>query len=379
MVGISAEPNQENSQITVQWTPAIDPAEPSAKPEGYIVYVKKAGGDFDNGHYVSGHDCVFRLAATPGQLYSFRVEAVNDGGASLPSDEVCAVVAETPDAPSFLLVDAFQRLAGPLPFDDETSGGFDLDQDPGVIDVKSPGYCGRQLSFDKTQYGKETGDGFGVSGDELEGMILSGNTHDYSVRHASDILKKHYDCNISSTTPAQLPHLDLRRYLVADFILGAQKDDGYSLTRRPAFTPEMLSAISQLTLQNTSILVSGAFIGSDMKAAGQEAFIADKLKYRFTTTLPTDSICFVSGLGTSASIFSRPNEQNYWTTKTDVIEGVGGAFSTMIYQNGGFSAAVAYPGPGYRVLAFGFPLECVQDTETRQNIMNIAIDFLLGK
>jgi hypothetical protein len=51
----------------------------------------------------------------------------------------------------------------------------------------------------------------------------------------------------------------------------------------------------------------------------------------------------------------------------------------MVYTSGNHSAAVAYPGPGYRVLAFGFPLDCITDKAARQSIMNIAVDFLLGK
>ena len=379
VAGLAAEANSEKNEITLTWTPRWDSAEPTATPTGYIVYTKQAGGDFDNGHYLSGNDCFYRMQATPGTLYSFRIAAVNDGGASMLSDEVCAAVSRMPNSPSILLVDAFQRLAGPLPFDTESTGGFLFDEDPGVIDVKSPGYCGRQLSFDKSQYGKEVGEGFGVSGNELEGMILAGNTHDYSVRNASDILAHHPDCNISSTTPIQLSGLDLRRYRIADFILGAQKDDGYSLTRRKAFTPEMYTAISQLSLQGTSILVSGAFIGSDVLSPEAKNFVAEKLKYRLAATAPTDSICTVQGLNNTATIWSRPSEENYWVRSTDVIEPVGGAFSAMKYIAGNHSAAIAYPGPGYRVMAFGFPLECITDTETRRNIFNISIDFLLGK
>ena len=379
VAGLSAEASPERSMITLRWTPRTDTAEPTAKPDGYVVYIKKAGGDFDNGHYVSGHDCIFEMQAEPGTLYSFRVEAVNEGGTSLPSDEVCAAVSIALNAPEILLVDAFQRLAGPLPFDNELNGGFDMETDPGVIDGKSPCYCGRQLSFDKSGYGKETGEGFGVSGSELEGMILAGNTHNYSVRNALDILQKHPECNISSATPSGLANLDLKRYRIAGFILGAQKDDGYSLTRRNAFTPEMLAAISQLTLGGTSIWVSGAFVGSDVRNAGQEAFMAEKLKYRFATNMPTDSICSVRGFNTAADIYSRPNEQNYWVRSTDIIEPVGGAFSTMAYANGGYSAAVAYSGNDYRVLAFGFPLECIKDDDARKNILGITIDYLLGK
>lgn len=375
VAGLSAEASSERNTITLRWTPRLDTAEPTANPEGYVVYTKKAGKDFDNGIYIKGNDCFYQFNAEPGTLYSFRIAAINDGGASMLSEEVCAAVSANPHAPSILLVDAFQRLAGPLPFDNETTGGFDFDQDPGVIDVKSPGFCGAQLNFDKTLYGK----GFGTSGGELEGMILAGNTHDYSTRAATDILKTHPDCNISSTTPIQIAALDLRNYRIASFTLGAQKNDGYSLIRRKAFTPEMLTAISQLTMQGSSILVSGAFIGSDALNAADDAFIADKLKYRYVATAPTDSICGVEGLGNMATIYSRPNEHNYWVKSTDIIEGVSGAFNTMKYSTTNYPAAVAYPGPGYRVLAFGFPLECIKEAEARQNILGISIDFLLGK
>ena len=379
VAGLSAEASDNKNEITVRWTPRLDTAEPTAKPTGYIVYIKEAGGDFDNGHYVSGDDCTMQVKVSPGVLYAFRVAAVNEGGASLLSDEVCAAVSSNKYAPSILLVDAFQRLAGPLPFDNEKTGGFDLEQDPGVIDVKSPGFCGRQLSFDKSQYGKETGNGFGASGSELEGMILAGNTHNYTTLAAQDIFATHPDCGISSTTPLQLPNLDLRNYHIADFILGAQKDDGYSLTRRKIFTPEMLAAISQLILERKSILVSGAFIGSDTHAAGEDGFMSDKLKFRYVASVRTDSICGVEGLNSTATIYSRPNEQNYWVRNTDVIEAAGGSFSSMKYTSGGYSAAIAYPGPDYRVMAFGFPLECIKDDTVRRNIYSIAIDFLLGK
>ena len=378
VAGVSAEAMPERGEISVRWTPRLDALEPTSVPTGYVVYIKTPGSDFNNGYYVAGDDCHFAIKAEPGVLYSFRVAAVNDGGSSMMSDEVCAAITDDPSAPSFLLVDAFQRLASPLPFDNAETGGFDLDGEPGVIDVKSAGFCGRQTGFDKSQYGKETATGFGMSGSELEGMILAGNTHDYSTRHALDILSKRPACNISSATPQQLSQVDLRRYNLADFIFGAQKDDGYSLTRRKAFTPEVQSAISQLTLQGASILVSGAFIGSDMTSAEEAGFLANKLKFRFIAPSPTTDLCAVEGLGSTATLWTTPNERNYWVRSTDIIEGVGGAFNTMKYSNNNYAAAIAYPGTDYRVMAFGFPIDCITDPDIRRNILDIAISYLIN-
>ena len=377
VASISAQAHNDKNKITVHWTPRVDPLEESARPDGYIIYIKEGDADFDNGHYISSRDSKYEIEVAPGLLYSFRVQAVNDGGASMMSDVVCAAVSTDKDAPEMLLVDGFQRLASPQPFDTDIMGGFDMETDPGVIDVKSPGYCGQQLYFGKDGYGKETANGFGMSGNELEGMILAGNTHDYTFRHARDIMASRPVCAISSCTADAIGDMDLRKIRLADVILGAQKDDGYSLTRRRAFTPQMRSAISQLTRQGASILVSGAFVGSDMRNEEDQVFTSDCLKYTYVTTTPTDSICQVVGLGNTAIISSRPNEQSYWVRSTDVIQGLGGAFSTMKYAANDYSAAIAYPGTDYRVMVFGFPLDCITDGETRRSIINTAVGYLL--
>jgi hypothetical protein len=124
IAGLSAEADGENKKITLRWTPRLDIAEPTAEPKGYVIYTKKADGDFDNGQYISGENFFYQLNAEPGILYSFRIAAVNEGGASLLSEEVCAAISNDTNAPSILLVDAFQRLAGPQPFDNEATGGF---------------------------------------------------------------------------------------------------------------------------------------------------------------------------------------------------------------------------------------------------------------
>jgi len=68
---------------------------------------------------------------------------------------------------------------------------------------------------------------------------------------------------------------------------------------------------------------------------------------------------------------------NYWIRQADVLQATENAFCAMLYDGCGLSAAVAYPGNDYRSISFGFPLDCIQNIETRRNIMAASIQFLL--
>ena len=178
---------------------------------------------YDNGMLVTAGETTVTFSVEPKVLYRFRVCAVNEGGKSLSNQEVCAYLS-TPGSKNILMVDGFQRVAGPIPVDNDTIRGFRLDIDPGVIDVKSPVYCGNQYIFSKNSWNS-----IGESGNELEGMILAGNTHDYCSQYANDIISGGIDYNISSCVSSFLPMLDTSLFHLINLIFGAQKLDGYSI------------------------------------------------------------------------------------------------------------------------------------------------------
>ena len=105
----------------------------------------------------------------------------------MPSPEVCAYIGFD-KSPRLLVIDAFNRLAGPQPLRNDTIEGFDLNSDFGVPMARMPGYCGRQLCWDKAGYGREGYGGLGHSTAELEGIIIAGNTRDWTTRHARDFI-----------------------------------------------------------------------------------------------------------------------------------------------------------------------------------------------
>ncbi len=369
---LSAIVNAYSNEVCLSWAPTEDKLELSAQPTHYIIYTSVGNKGYDNGILVSANETSITLSVEPKVLYRFKVCAVNEGGKSLSNQEVCAYLA-TPECKNILMVDGFQRLAGPLPFDNETSRGFRLDLDPGVIDVKSPVYCGYQYLFSKDSWNS-----LGESGNELEGMILAGNTHDYCSQYAVDLLDGGIDYNISSCVSSVLPSISMAPFQLINLIFGAQKQDGYSLCNYKTFTPALMQAISTYAANGGNLLLSGAFVGSDMQSPEERMFTGNVFKFNYEQSLPLDSISSIDGMNTSVQVYHNPNEQHYWVRTADVLRGTEGSFCTMLYKQTDLPSAIAYNGTDRKALSFGFPLECITDEHVRRSIIIASVQFLLS-
>lgn len=369
---ISAIANPHSNEVRLSWQPTQDSLEPTAQPTHYIIHISAGERGYDNGLLIPADQTSVTIPAEPHTLYRYQVCAVNAGGKSLSNQEVCAYLS-SPHSPHILMADGFQRLAGPLPVDNDTIRGFRLDVDPGVIDVKSPVYCGYQYLF-----GKNSWDTIGESGSELEGLFLAGNTHDYSTFYARDILSAGADYNISSCTTAALPAIDTSHFRLINLIFGAQKQDGYSLLNYKTFTPELMQKITSYAEKGGNLLLSGAFIGSDMQTAEERSFTGRIFRFNYEQTLQLENITSIDGMNTSLQIYHSPNEQHYWVRTADVLRGTEGSFCTMLYKQTGLPSAIAYQDTDRRALSFGFPLECIQDEQVRRNIINASVRYLLS-
>jgi hypothetical protein len=369
---LSAIVNANTNEVCLSWKPTEDNLEPTARPTHYIIYTSAGGRGYDNGLLVSANETTVSLSIEPQVLYKYKVCAVNAGGKSLSNQEVCAYLS-SPQSQNILLVDGFQRLAGPMPIDNDSLRGFRLDTDPGVIDVKSPVYCGYQYMFRKSSW-----ESIGESGSELEGMILAGNTHDYCTLYSQDVIASGRNYNISSCTTSSLSTINTSSFQLINLIFGAQKQDGYSLGNYKTFTPELMKAISTYAEQGGNLLLSGAFVGVDMQTADERNFTRQIFKYNYEQTLQLDSITSIDGMNTSVQVYHTPNEQHYWVRTADVLRGTEDSFCTMLYKQTDLPSAIAYQGTTRRALSFGFPLECIQDENVRRSIINASIQFLLS-
>lgn len=364
--------------IDLSWQAVEDPLEKSATPTGYVVYHAEGTGGFDNGTFV--HHTHYELDnVTPDILHRFYITAVNAGGQSMPSQEVCAYVSIRGDQ-RILIVDGFDRLAGPIPFDNDTIQGFDLLADPGIPMAKMPGYCGKQLYFNKDGYGHEGSQGLGNSGAELEGMIIAGNTFDWSSRHAKDIIQATGGLvTISSCTAAAVERSDFdsRTMNLMDIIFGLEKFDGYSLRMAKVFQPSLVQAIADFVRQGGSMLVSGAYVGTDMTSENDRLLTRALLKYEYAGAIPSDSVLCIKGMNTSFDIYRQMNEQSYLVPSVDCLAPIGSAFCPMVYAPSGQSAAVAYQGTDYRTFTMGFPFESIQQDDVRVALLQGILQFLI--
>ena len=364
---------KDDDEIRLSWNAVSDPQEPTAKPTGYIVYTAMGDASFDNGTYIRSK-CEMDMRLEPGQLYHFKVAAVNRGGQSFPTEVLSAYY--TPGATkTILIVNGFHRLSSPAIRNNDTEQGFDLDEDPGVTYGPTLGWSGRQLNFDRTMMGKEAG-GLGDSGEEMTGMLLAGNDYNYVQTHAQAIANTdNYNIVSCSNEALETAKMHLKDYAAIDLLLGLERNDVHSLSYYKTFSSSMQHVLQQFTAKGGALLVSGAYIGSDMTADNEQQFLRNVLKCQYAGRSQAQSN-ELFGLGTNMHYWKEMNEEHYAATATDVLQPVKPAYTAMQYADG-YGAAVAYKGADYRLFVMGLPFECIQSEKKRTSIMFGILKYLL--
>lgn len=364
------------TKATVSWTPQADPLEPSATPSQYIIYTAIGNGGFDNG--VSVNRPSFDIELQPGIVYSFRVAAANRGGESFPSEVVSAVY-EPRATKKILVVNGFHRLAAPAIVDNGQRQGFDLGEDIGVAYGLTAGWSGKQTCFNMARMGRESSSGLGYSGNELAGTFIAGNTFDYVRAHAQAMAKAHEVTIVSCSSKAvETGIVNMGDYDAVDLILGLEKYSPNALKYYKTFTPSLQKKITDYTRQSGKIMVSGAYIASDMDEDGDRQWLEQTFHLTNGGKVSTDTISNVKGMGLEGFDFCRSlNEKHYSVQHSDKLMPISDSFCSVQYSDGS-PAAVAYDGNDYKTFALGFPLECITDKEVMANIVHGIITFLLS-
>jgi len=368
----------DKGEAEIHWTPVEDPNEPTAKPSGFIVYTATGRGGFDNGQYVKGkgHRSL-KIAITPGKTYSFRVAAVNDGGESFPSEVVSACW--MPEAEkTILIVNGFHRLSTPAVRDNATEQGFDLMQDAGVSYGRTAGWLGYQTNFNKSAMGKVSINGLGYTEESLAGLFIAGNDFNYIRTHADAIASaSRYNIVSCSSEALETNEVIPQKYDMVDLILGLEKNDGHSLRPYQALSPALRQHLQLFTSRGGALLVSGSYIGADMKMPADRSYLEEVLKCRYSGT-DADSLHSeqITGLGTTFDFYRHLNARHYAATHPDVLQPVAPAFCAMRYGDQQ-SACVAYDGTDYKAMTLGFPFECIKEEYVRFALMKGILKFLL--
>ena len=365
----------KDNEVKLSWDAVVEKGEPSSEPTGYVLYMAQNNGGFDNGTMLKGASCNIKLV--PGVLYSFRVAAANQGGISFPTEVLSALY--DPDAQQTVcIINDFHRLSSPAI--SSNGQGFDIDQDPGISYGRTAGWLGRQQVFDPMKIGVVDSTGLGFSTDELAGYFIAGNEFNYVRTHA-EAIQKAGAYNIVSTSAQAVENgsYSLKKYQIADVIVGLERNDGHSLKPYKALSTPLCDALRSFTKRGGHLLVSGAYVGTDQNTLEEQNNISSLLKCTAAGTCRNIS-GNVGGLGLDFKYFSQLNDTHYAATQADILAPtISHAFPAMVYKDSNTSAAVAYQGSDYHAFTMGFPFECITDPVIRERLMRGILNFLITK
>ena len=380
-----------DNKVRLTWRPTIDSLEATAVTERYVVYTRRDGEGWDNGVLVE--DTVAVLPIGVDEMMSYKVVAVNDGGASMDSEILSAYSARNAKG-EVLVINGFDRVAGPEGFQSAPYAGFPEWLDRGVGDGVELQYIGRQHDFDSRHpWISDDDSGWGQSNSDYEEMLVAGNTHDFPLVHGSAIVKAGYSFVSCSRDAVENGYVNIVDYKLVDLILGEQKEtlwgnDSNSCKYR-TFSLNLQRELRRYVANGGGLFVSGAYVASDNwlsvnATKTDRQFVKEVLKVEWRADRATQDGELKAVYAPNNTSFEGEyrfvqhlNEEIYAVESPDAIVPVGqNAYTIMRYSQNNNSAAVAYLGKDYRVVVCGFPFETLATEDMQQQFMQQVIDFL---
>lgn len=380
--------NTEGKNIRLSWAPVTDELEPTAVAKSFKVYTRIENGGFDNGQLVNEPAFVC-TGLKPGVIYSFKVTAVNEGGESFPS-EILACCLPANNQKPVLIVNAFDRICGPEPFDNGKQAGFLTFEDEGVASTTNISFIGEQYDFDrKSPWLDDDASGFGSSHADQETRIVRGNTFDYPLVHGPAFRNNGFGFISMSDESFERKNWDKNEFAALDIIFGEEKTTerlfGYKKRDFSLFTPEMRSAVEEyVSGENPRLFVSGAYIGTDLLLCGDTLaprFAADVLHFRFMTNhasksgriFPVNAV--KSDFSSEFDFVQQYNPAIYKVESPDAIEPKGENAKVLFrYKGDNKTAGVGFDGD-YHSIVLGFPFETITTENERDELMGEILKY----
>ena len=393
----------QDGKAVLSWEDTKDPDEPTAAPSGYILYTREDDGAFDDGVRLEqvetvGNRQTVTVPIRRGRMYSFRIAAFNDGGKSFPS-ETLAVGTPGEDSKTVLIVNNFTRISAPAWFDTPNYGGFMDNIDSGVPYIREINFIGEMNQFDRTKaWTDDDNPGFGGSYTNRGGRVIAGNTFDYPALHGRILLNAGYAfCSVSAD---YFPSMDASTYAAVDLICGKQVTTrvgrGAIPDRYTVFPAPMQDALRKYANDGGSILVAGAYIGTDawdqvypgtfpIKNADQtRSFIQEVLGYKWVTNFGDVTGIIVPKPGAAVQLsdpmkYNRLFDERYYRVENpDGIEPASDKAKTFLrYAGTDIPAATVLDDGKHRVIACGFPLETLTTDGALEAVLLTSMGFLV--
>ncbi|MFH1436265.1 MAG: fibronectin type III domain-containing protein, partial [Pseudomonadota bacterium] len=309
--------------VTLSWTAAPDPAQ-NVEADRFRVYTSRDGRAFDNGDLTAEETSLELSGLDYPANYYFLVTAENDGGESMPSEQLGVRTSWTGDETVLLLVNGFDRL------------------DP----------------------------------DEREWE----NTRDFVVQHAEAIASAgegFYTFDYASNEAVANGDIDLDAYMAVIFWTGEES------TNFESFSDEEMAIVGAYLASGGKMFISGSEIGWDLDERGDEttrAWLQDVLRVGYVSDdAETHSVGAAAGgifEGMSDFDFDDGSAGTYDPDWPDVLEPAGGSTVNLQYAAAG-GAGLEYDGGEEKIVFFGFPFETVLGEAVRAGLMERILTFLV--
>jgi len=330
-------------EVTVSWdAPYTDTADLKGDAAtGYRVHMSLDGRGFDNGTVVEDDTTLVVSGLQAGQPVFFKVVATNEGGTSMPTPTIPAVVTcDGAAAPAVAVMGFYRMDSSLLPRDDLSAWNL----------------------------------GTGVKALRYWQV----NTYDHLVEHAWALSTAGLGLDGAEATAIEDGALALAPYQAALWQLGEES------TVDETFSDAEQAAVSAwLALGGKTLVASGAEILWDLVQqgdAGDEAFAAATFGADYGSD--DGDTYALDGTGTFSDLppitLSDGTDGLYGSYNVeypDVLLPLSGAQSVLEYGNGAGSAATWFEGANHNALLMGFPLEAVQPTTARAALVNAIVEL----
>lgn len=391
------------------WRPTIDHLELSAMPKYYVVEERVENGAFVPVATVKDTRYDVEVPAD-GQIHSYRIVAGNAGGTSFAS-EVLALYNSGSQRPEVNVVNGFTRISAPDDFTTGEFGGFNYQADGGVADGYDIISTGAQYDYRlDSEYQDNDRPGFGASHGNMARTVTAGNTFDFVYLHGRAL--RAAGCGfVSSSAEAFAGQSNIAapgspsNPAIVDLILGKQKEimpaSGEKGTRYKAFPAALRRRIEDHCGAGGSLMVSGAYIGSDLMdnrysdqdTRTTDAFFASSVlgyTWQLSQAAVDGKVSIVPSkfrqfAPAHLSFQVEASPDSYAVESPDALEPSGiSSAAVMRYDENGLPAAVASEktmetasgAVDYRVFAMGFPFETIRTEQARARLMTEVMAFL---
>ena len=379
----------------LNWEPTPDPLCSSAVAKKYIV-LEQVGtnGGFKEIEIVDDTHCA--VYVEDNEIHSYKIVAMNEGGRSFPSETLSLGVAKNSKG-TVMVINDFTRVSGPDRFDSGKMAGFYDSKDHGVPYMEQINYLGSQFEFRRhLEWRDDDAPGFGASRSNYETQNIAGNTFNYPALHGAAIMNAGYSFVSTSVKAVEKNDVDLSSYTIIDLIVGKQKETptgrGAKPSRFKALTPALMNAITAFTRGGGNVLMTGAYVGSDIwdkdhPAQNEVNFAQNVMGYTWVDGRATmrgevysvpSSLKVSDGMG-NLTFYNTLNSDFYAVESPDAIKASDERGATILrYSENNIPAGIASNRYGYKTVVVGFPFETIKSQSERNEFMGRVLDFFTG-